>query len=140
MRILKNDDQLTICAKKAAMICQYAIKNPLHVFFEDYNFHTDPMDFERICNDAGKYENGPIMHEFIDKFLTEWDELGPNEKRQAFRLYIKKSRYLSRRWEKKILENSNPKPQGSGFCYRRYLSEDGHIYVKTDKEIELLQF
>ena len=140
MKILKSDNNVTALAKKAAMICEYSISNPLHVFFEDCNFHAKPMNFERECNEMFKSENGQHMFDFIKTFLDEWDELTPTEKREAYRLFYKKWRYLQRRWRNKILENSTPKPKGSGFCYKHYLGEDGHIYVKTDKQIELLQF
>ena len=98
------------------------------------------MDFERECNEMFKSENGQHMFEFIETFLDEWDELTPAEKREAYRLFFKKWRYLQRRWRNKLLANSKPRPKGSGCCYRHYLGEDGHIYVKTDLGIELFQF
>lgn len=140
MKILKNDNKVTALAKKAAMVCQYAIHNPLHVFFEDGNFHTGKLELERKWNEEFKDKNGQALYEFINIFCDEWDALNKEEKREAFRLFYKKWDYLSRKWRNKILTNSNPVPKGSGFCYTRYLGEDGHIYVKTDKNIHLMQF
>ena len=140
MRIFKSDNNITVLAKKAAMICEYSICNPLHVFFEDCNFHTNPMDFERECNEIFKSDNGQHMFDFIETFLDEWDKLTPAEKLESFHLFHKKWKYLHRRWKNKILENSTPKPKGAGFVFAHYLGEDDHIYVKTDKQIELLQF
>ncbi len=124
MKIFKNDTPVIVAAKKAAMICQYSIHNPLHVFFEDYNFHYNPMDFERECNEKYKAENGELMYEYIKKFLDEFDRLNETERRQAFCWYRKKSFYLYKKWRKKL--NYSP-------WYRHYLENDGHIYFETNE-------
>lgn len=124
MKIFKNDTPVIVAAKKAAMICQYSIHNPLHVFFEDYNFHYNPMDFERECNEEYKTENGELMYEFIKQFLDEFDRLSKTERRQAFCLYRKKGFYLYKKWRKKL--NHSP-------WFKHYLAEDGHIYFETNE-------
>lgn len=140
IRITKNDTPVTISAKKAAIICTYAIRNPLHVFFEDGNFHTGPMGFEREWNEEFREENGERMYELIAQFLDEFEELNEEERRESFRLFRRKWDYQEDKRHKKILENSEPRPKGSGLGYRVYLKEDGHIYAKTDLNIEVLLF
>ena len=140
MRIYKTDNNVTIAAKKAAMICNYAIHNPLHVFFEDRNFHLNPVDFEKNINEKFRKENGERMYQFVKDFLDEFEFLNAQERRAAYRLYFSKGDYLGKKWHEKILVSSNPIPPGGGLSYKRYLKEDGHIYIKTDKDIELLQF
>lgn len=142
MKIYKTDTPVTVAAKKAAMICQYSIHNPLHVFFEDHNYHSNPMDFERKCNERYREKNGDRMYQFIKEFLDEFDALSKEERREAYRLYRKKSDYLANKWRKKIAENSKPQEPGSilGIAYRHYLGADGHIYVKTFLGVELMQF
>lgn len=140
MRFTKNDTPVTIAAKKAAMICTYAIKNPLHVFFEDGNYHRNPMTFERECNEEFRQENGEKMALFIAQFLDEFDALDSQQRREAYVLFSQKWRYLQNRWSKKIAENSKPREKGRGCCYRHYLSDAGSICVKTDLDVELIQF
>ena len=140
MKIYKTDDKIAIAAKKAAMICMYAVRNPLHVFFEDHNYHNDPMDFERECNEMFREKNGEALYQFIRAFLDEFDALNKEERRAAYRLYHKKVDYLASKWRRKIRENSCPVKPGYGCCYRHYLDTDGHIYVETDLGVKLRQF
>ena len=105
MRIYKSDPPEVVCAKKAAMICEYAIHNPLHVFFEDGNVHRGPMNFERNCNDEYRHENGKLMYEFIRQFLNEFEELPPERRWPVYRLVRKKWEYIARNWRKKIRMN-----------------------------------
>lgn len=139
MRIFKTDTKEVVLAKKAAMICQYSIYNPLHVFFEDGNFHTKDLDSERQWNDEYLDKNGQLMHDFVEQFINEWNLLTPKEKRECYILFRKKWDYLSNKWSRKLIKYSFPRPRG-GICYEHYLKEDGHIYIKTDRGFELLQF
>ncbi len=141
MKIFATDSLEVKCAKKAAMICCYAIKNPLHVFFEDGNVHRGSMQFEYDCNDQDRKENGEFMYEFIREFLNEFEELPSDRRWPVYRIYRRKAEYLNREWRKKIVQNSSdPTNTKGGFGYKHYLGEDGHIYVKTDVGVELRQF
>lgn len=141
MRISQNDELEVKLAKKAAMICHYAIRNPLHVFFEDGNVHRGSMSFERECNDMFRKENGKLMYEFIREFLNEFEELPTNRRWPVYFLYRKKAEYLHRKWRRKIVsQSSHPENINGGFIYKHYLGEDGHIYVKTDIGVVLRWF
>lgn len=142
MRIFKTDDKITVAAKKAAMICEYAIRNPLHATFEDGNYNYDtPMDHERKWNEKHREKNGERMYQFIEQFLNEFDELTREERKEAYRLFRKKWAYLDQRWMKKIRENSKRPALGEGgMIWHHYLAADGHICVKTDLGIEFVQF
>ena len=141
MKIYQNEDPEFRCAKMAAMICHYAIKNPLHCFFEDGNVHHAPMSFERDLNDKYRTANGELMYEFIRNFLDEFEKLPPGRRLPVYRLYRKRAEYLSRKWRKKLVENSS-EPQNSygSISYKHYLGSDGHIYAMTDAGVELRQF
>ena len=140
MRITKNDPPEVVCAKKAAMICQYAIKNPLHVFFEDGNVHKRPMNFERGCNEDYRSANGEFMYEFVREFLDEFEALPVDRRWPVYRLYRKKAEYLSRKWRKKIRMNSAGFTKLGSMWYHHALGDDGHIYVTTNIGIQLLVF
>lgn len=140
MRIFKTDTPEEKCAKKAAMICQYAIKNPLHVFFEDGNVHRGPMNFERGCNEDYRAANGNFMYEFVREFLDEFEALPTDRRWPVYRLYRKKAEYLARKWRKKIRANSTNSNGVGSMWYRHTLGDDGHIYVTTDIGIQLLEF
>lgn len=140
MRIFKTDTPEEKCAKKAAMICQYAIKNPLHVFFEDGNVHRGPMNFERGCNEDYHAANGDYMYEFVREFLDEFEALPADRRWPVYRLYRKKAEYLARKWRKKIRANSANSNGIGSVWYRHTLGDDGHIYVTTNIGIQLLVF
>ena len=44
------------------------------------------------------------------------------------------------RRKKIVSQSSNPENLHGGFCYKHYLGEDGHIYVKTDIGVVLRWF
>lgn len=141
MKIFETDTLECRCAKKAAMICQYAINNPLHVFFEDGNVHNAPMAFERTLNDTYRLQNGKPMYEFIREFLNEFEQLPQDRRLPVYRWYRKKAEYLRRRWVKKIRKHSlDPQDVQGSLSYQRFLGADGHIYVRTDAGVTLCQF
>ena len=140
MRIYTTDSVVTALAKKAAMISVYSIHNPLHCYFEDGNVHADPMDMERMFNERWKAANGQQMYEYISAFLDEFERLDLQDRRSVYRMYRKKWDYLSRKWLTRIRKNSKPQTEGSGLLWHHYLGEDGHVYVKTDNDVVLLQF
>lgn len=142
MRIYETDNQITVLAKKGAMICQYAIANPFHVSFEDRNFHKDwDLNFEREANERYREENGERMYQFIRDFIDGLEVLSGEDRVTVYRLARKKWGYLARKWEWKILANSKPiDRRWQGYGYMHYLDEDGHIYVETDLRVKLLQF
>ena len=98
------------------------------------------MDAERRWNKLRKDEYGQKMYDFIETFLDEFEPLDIKDRRSVYRLFRKKWDYLDRKWMKKIRENSKPQPKDSGLWWHHYLSPDGHIYIKTNNDIELLQF
>ena len=140
MKIFKSDPPEVVCAKKAAMICQYSIKNPLHVFFEDGNVHRDSMNFERGCNEDYRAANGDYMYEFVRVFLDEFEALPVDRRWPVYRLYRKKAEYLDRKWRKRIRVNSSEPNSVGSMWYRHTLGDDGHIYVTTDIGVHLMQF
>ena len=141
MKIYKTDSRITALAKKGAMVCQYAIHNPLHVSFEDGNFSRNwDLNFERKSNEKYRAKNGDRLYQFIREFIDDLDALSGDDRMIVYRLTRKKLDYLARKWERKIKDNSRPVKPGDGYWYRHYLDRDGHIYVETDLGIKLLQF
>lgn len=141
MRIYKSDSKENAAAKKGAMICEYSIHNPFHVSFEDGNFHRNwDLQFELRANERYRKENGDLMYEFIRSFIDDLMDMSSDERMQVYRLTRKKWAYLSNRWRRRILADSNPRAPGCGAAYKHYLSSDGHIYVETDKGIKIKQF
>lgn len=142
MKIFKTDDKITVLAKQAAMICEYAIHSPLHVTFEDGNYNYDtPMDFERRYNEKYREVNGELMYQFVQQFLDEFDKLDKEERKACYRLFRKKWDYLGNKWLLKIRKNSKPYDHKTeGLAWKHYLAEDGHIYVETFLGVKLKQF
>lgn len=131
-QIHAKDGQVINLAKKAAMICQYSICNPLHVSFEDRNFQGDkPMEQERVWNRRYREDNGERLYKFISEFLDEMDALSSEERWDVYKLFHGKWQYLGNKWLKLIKKNSRLSAYGS-CCYRHFLGDDGHIYIKTD--------
>ena len=138
-KIFFTDKHTEIMGKKAAMICVYAIHNPLHVSFEDGNFRSDSsFKVETESNETHRKNNGEHMYQFIHEFLNELKSMPPAERCLVYRSYQKKIKYLTERWHKLIRKYSYPPKYG--LSYRHVLEEDGHIYIITDKDIRLCQF
>ena len=97
-QIHAKDGQVINLAKKAAMICQYSICNPLHVSFEDGNFQGDkPMEQERVWNCRYREDNGERLYKFISEFLDEMKKDSKKlEMRRQKTLRVQRSRHRSR--------------------------------------------
>lgn len=140
MKNEKTTPSAKILSRKAAIICTYAIQNPLHVFFEDGNFHARPMTLERDANEEFREKNGERMYQLIAQFLDEFEELSEEERREVYRQFRRKWGYWQDKFSKKVRANSKPCPKGSGFGYSYYLKENGGLYAKTDLGVEILMF
>ena len=130
-RITKKDTKISILAKRAAVICQFAIHNPLHVAFEDRNY--DPrykLEAEKQWNEKYRKKNGELLYHLIRSFLIEMDKMTEEEGQEVYKLFRKKWDYLAERVHKTIAAESSPK--NKGVSYRHYVGEDGHVYIETD--------
>lgn len=138
--IKKMDSTTTKLAKLAAMICVYSIRNPLHVAFEDGNFSPESdLSFERKFNQKFRSYNGELIYNLIDTFLDEMKEISSEERRIVYHLFQKKWRYLADKWAKLIKSYSKPSSYGS-YAFRKFLVDDGHIYIETDQRFLLQMF
>ena len=130
-RVTKKDTKVSILAKQAAVICQFAIHNPLHVAFEDGNYNPqNKLGYEKRWNEKYRKKNGELLYYLILSFLNEMDEMTEEERREVYRLFRKKWGYLAERCRRTIAANSSPNNKGR--AYKHYVGENGHIYVETD--------
>lgn len=126
IKITNKDNKIQILAKMAANICCYAMENPLHVFFEDGNFHTRYLTREKEQNERVKFENGIKMYNYINHFIDNWDTLSDDDKVSAFNLFEKKWDYLNNKISNRIRKVTNT-PKESSLLLRHKLNYDGSI-------------
>lgn len=109
IKILQSDNRIQILAKMAANICFYAKANPLHCFFEDGNFHLDPLHYEKEFNNEPENleANGFKMYKYILCFINHWNDLDDSQKKECFNLYRKKFSYLNNKCWNKIERSRN---------------------------------
>lgn len=127
-RINPTDKKTTVLAKKAAIICVFAIDNPLHVAFEDCNLHPwADMKSEFRWNEECREANGEKMYEYIKDFLVDFTSLTAQEQSKCYKDFCKKNDYL---WDKvwgKIKKLSKEKYPS----FKHFLGNDGNIYITT---------
>lgn len=126
-RITSKDTKVTKLAKQAAIICCFAIHNPLHVSFEDGNicgYYDKSFDFEFESNKEYRDKNGEKMFQYIENFLNEFVSLSAKERKECYWILRKKTwRYLADKIFRKAKEKGSPR------MYCHYLDENGDICI-----------
>ena len=127
--ITSKDTKVVKLAKRLAIICCFAIHNPLHVYFEDGNIcgHYDKsFDFEFESNKKYRDKNGEKMFQYIEDFLNEFILLTVEERKECYWIFRKKTwRYLANKISRKAKEKGSPR------AYCHYLDDNGDICIAT---------
>ena len=124
-----KDTKVTRLAKQAAIICCFAICNPLHVSFEDGNIcwhNEDSFESEYEWNKEDRSKNGEKMFQYIEDFLNEFTSLSVKDRKECYWIFREKTwKYLENKISRKAKEKGSPR------AYRHYLDDDGSICIAT---------
>lgn len=124
-----KDTKVTKLAKQAAIICCFAIRNPLHVSFEDGNIcwhNEDSFESEYEWNKEDRSKNGEKMFQYIEDFLNEFTSLSVKDRKECYWIFREKTwKYLENKISRKATEKGSPR------AYRHYLDDDGSICIAT---------
>lgn len=123
-----KDIKVTKLAKQAAIICCFAIHNPLHVSFEDGNicWRDGSFESEYEWNKEDCSKNGEKMFQYIEDFLNEFTSLSVKDQKECYWIFHDMTwKYLASKISRKAKEKGSPR------AYRHYLDDNGDICIAT---------